>query len=94
MAIGDDAKAGGYAIVPNSDEEGKVKYGAREINRTRDYVAQLKTTMLAKFPTSWAINKGGTGSTTKAGARTNLGIRSGTGNPSGGENGDIYFKIV
>ena len=36
MAIGDDALAAGYALVPSSGEEGKVKYGAREINRTRD----------------------------------------------------------
>ena len=94
MAIGDDAEAQGYALVPNSNEEGKVKYGAREINRTRDYIAQLKVVVAGLIPTSWAINKGGTGATTKSAARTNLGIRSGTANPSGGENGDIYFKIV
>jgi hypothetical protein len=43
-----------------------------------------------------AVNKGGTGSTTAAGARTNLGIcgaiTHGTGDPSGGSDGDIYFK--
>lgn len=42
MAIGDEAAAQGYPLVPNTGEEGKVKYGAREINRTRDMVAGLR----------------------------------------------------
>lgn len=78
MAIGDDAIAAGFAIVPGSGTEGKVKYGAREINRTRDYVAQVKVTV----PVG------------KAGYRTAAGISSGTGDPSGGADGDIYFKII
>lgn len=41
MALGDDAQAAGYPLVPGSGEEGKIKYGAREINRTRDFVGQL-----------------------------------------------------
>jgi len=49
-----------------------------EINRTRDYVAQTK----ALIPTG------------KAGYRTAAGISSGTADPSGGDNGDIYFKII
>lgn len=40
MAVGDDAAAAGYPIVPNTGEEGKAKYGAREINRTRDFLGQ------------------------------------------------------
>lgn len=40
MAIGDDAKATGFEVVPDSGEDGKVKYGAREINRTRDMIAR------------------------------------------------------
>lgn len=40
MAVGDDAFASGYPLVPNTGEEGKAKYGAREINRTRDFLAQ------------------------------------------------------
>jgi hypothetical protein len=55
-----------------------VKDGDTEINRTRDLVAQLK----ALVPT------------TKAGFRTAAGISSGTGDPTGGDNGDIYFKII
>ena len=39
MAIGDDAEAAGMPVVPDSGEDGKVAYGAREINRTRDFVA-------------------------------------------------------
>lgn len=78
MAIGDDAQAAGYPIVPGSGDEGKVRLGAQEITRTRDFVAQLK----ALLPTG------------KAGFRTAAGISSGTGDPTGGSDGDIYFKII
>lgn len=40
------------------------------------------------------IDKGGTGATSKAAARKNLGITSGTAAPSGGASGDIYFQII
>ena len=78
MAIGDDATAAGFLLVPGIGEEGKRKYGAREINRTRDFIAAVK----AMIPTG------------KSGIRTAAGISSGTGNPSGGDNGDIYFKVI
>jgi len=78
MAIGDDASAAGYPIVPNTGEEGRVRLGAQEINRTRDEVAQVK----ALVPVG------------KANFRTAAGISSGTGEPSGGNDGDIYFKIL
>lgn len=78
MAVGDAATAAGYPLVPDSGEEGKVKWGAREINRTRDLVALLK----ALVPSN------------KAGFRSSAGISSGTAEPSGGTDGDIYFKIL
>jgi hypothetical protein len=78
MAIGDQATSAGYQIVPDTGEEGRVRWGGREINRTRDYVAAV----LAKVPIG------------KAGFRTAAGISSGTADPSGGNDGDIYFKIV
>jgi hypothetical protein len=78
MAIGDDALAAGYPVVPDTGEEGRVRWGARELNRTRDFVAQIK----ALIPTS------------KSAYRTASGITSGTANPSGGNDGDIYFKII
>ncbi len=80
MAVGDDTIAQGWPTVPDTGENGKVKYGAREINVTRDYVARVK----ALVPTS------------KSAYRTAGGITSGTASPgaSYGENGDIYFKIV
>lgn len=93
MAVGDDATAAGYSLVPNTgSEDAKVRYGAREINRTRDFVAQVKALVLA----TWPVDRGGTGATTKAGARTNLGITSGTAAPNNanGNDGDIYLKIV
>lgn len=42
MAVGDDATLAGYPLVPNTGAGAEVKYGAREINRTRDFVAQVK----------------------------------------------------
>lgn len=76
MAIGDDAQAAGYTIVPDTGEEGRVRWGGREINRTRDYIALLK----ALLPVG------------KAGYRSSAGISSGTAPPSGGADGDIYFQ--
>jgi hypothetical protein len=78
MAIGDDATAAGLPLVSETGEEGKRKYGAREINRTRDFIAVVK----AMIP----VGKNGT--------RTAAGITSGTTNPSGGDDGDIYFKVI
>lgn len=80
MAVGDDALAAGYPIVPNTGEEGKVKYGAREINRTRDFIANLA----ALIPSS------------KAAARTQAGISSGSTVPANsvGANGDIFFRVI
>lgn len=87
MAVGDDATAAGYPLVPNTGSEGLVRYGAREINRTRDLIAVVSRE-------ARPVSRGGTGATTIVQARINLGFRSGTANPSGGANGDIYFKIV
>ena len=92
MAIGDDAIAAGYPLVPNTGEEGRVRYGAREINRTRDFAAQIKALILA----IWPVSRGGTGASTPAQARVNLGISSGTAIPSNdtGVDGDVYFRVV
>ena len=78
MAVGDQAEAAGFPLVPDTGEEGKVKWGAREINRTRDLVAVIK----ALIPIG------------KAAFRSSAGISSGTAEPTGGNDGDIYFKIV
>lgn len=78
MAVGDDAAAYGYELVPNTGESGRVYYGWVEINRTRDYIAELAVTV----PSS------------KSAFRTGSGITSGTDAPSGGTDGDIYFQIT
>lgn len=78
MAVGDDAVAGGYPIVPDTGEEGRVRWGGRELNRTRDFIAQVKNLIPAG----------------KAGFRSAAGISSGTADPAGGNDGDIYFKIL
>jgi hypothetical protein len=78
MTIGDDATAAGFPLVPDTGAEGLVKLGAQEINRTRDLVAQTK----ALIPVGKPAN------------RTAAGITSGTADPTGGSDGDIYFKII
>lgn len=79
MAVGDDATTAGFPIVPEEGvEEARVRWGAREINRTRDFIAQVK----ALIPVG------------KAAYRSAAGITSGTQEPTGGNDGDIYFKIV
>lgn len=78
MAVGDQAKTAGYPLVPDSGEEGRVRWGSREINRTRDFIAAVK----ALIPIG------------KSGFRSAAGITSGTADPAGGSDGDIYFKII
>ena len=79
MAVGDAATAAGFTIVPDTGgDEARVRWGAREVNRTRDFLAAVK----ALIPVG------------KTAYRTAAGISSGTANPSGGVDGDIYFKIV
>ena len=78
MAVGDDATAAGYPVVPDNGEEGRVRWGAREITRSRDFIALVK----GLIPVG------------KANYRTAAGISSGTADPSGGNDGDIYFKIL
>lgn len=94
MAVGDDAQAAGFPVVPASGTTGKVHDGYVEINRTRDFVAQVKALILS----TWPVNKGGTGATTAAGARINLGFNYGTDAASdtvgGAVDGNVYFKIV
>lgn len=79
MAVGDDAKAAGYALVPDTgSDDARVRHGAREINKTRDYIARV----LKLIPVS------------KAAYRAAAGITSGAGEPTGGDDGDIYLKIL
>lgn len=78
MAIGDAAQAAGFILVPDTGEEGRVRWGAQEINRTRDYIANIK----ALIPVG------------KPAYRTAAGITSGTASPSGGADGDWYGKII
>lgn len=78
MAIGDQAMAAGFPLVPDTGEEGRVRWGGRELNRTRDFIAQV-----------WALIPVG-----KAAYRDAAGISSGVADPAGGNDGDIYFKIV
>lgn len=78
MAIGDEAVAAGFTLVPDTGEDGRVRWGAREINRARDFIAQVK----ALIPVG------------KPAYRAAAGISSGTANPTGGNDGDVYFKIL
>jgi len=76
MAVGDDAAAVPWPILTPSVD--LVKDGATEINRSRDFAAQVK----ALVPVG------------KPGFRAAAGITSGTAAPTGGSDGDIYFQIV
>lgn len=81
MAIGDDATAAGFPLVPDSGEDGRVRYGAREINRTRDEVAQVKNLIPVGI----------------AGFQAAAGISSGTAAPvdaDGKPDGTIYFQTL
>jgi len=78
MAIGDDALAAGFPLVPDTGEEGRIRWGGREMNRTRDLIAQV----FALIPVG------------KSAYRAASGISSGTDDPAGGNDGDIYFKIL
>lgn len=78
MAIGDAAAAAGYPTVPDTGEEGRVRWGAQEINRTRDMVAEIKND-IPDSPAAFRIASG---------------ITAGTADPTGGSDGDIYFKIL
>ena len=92
MAVGDDALAAGYPLVTSTGATGLVKDGYTEINRTRDFVAQVKNLIVAIRP----VSAGGTGPSDASTAKQNLGIRFGTANPSdavgGNVDGNIYIK--
>lgn len=80
MAIGDDAAAAGMPLVPDTGEDGRVRWGAREFNRTRDYIAQTKKLIPVGKPAY----------------RTAAGITSSTSVPanSTGANGDIHLQTL
>ena len=78
MAVGDEAAVAGYPLVPDTGEEGRVRWGARELNRTRDFIAQVA----GRIPSN------------KNAARAASGITISASDPTGGENGDIHFKVV
>lgn len=78
MAEGDLAAAQGWPVVPETGDGGRVRWGAREINRTRDKIAEVFG-LIPKSPQAY---------------RDAAGITSGTAAPTGGANGDIYFQIL
>lgn len=79
MPVGDDAAAAGYPLVPETgSDDARVRWGFREINRTRDFIARV----LSLIPVG------------KPAYRASAGISSGTADPSGGNDGDVYFKII
>ena len=61
--IGDAAAAAGMAVLTGGEDAATLD---EEVNRTRDYIAQRTSTVQP-------VNKGGTGATSAAAARANLG---------------------
>lgn len=80
MAVGDDATEKGFPLVPDTGEEGRVRWGAREINRTRDFVAQI----MKLIPVG------------KQGYRNAAGLYAGRDypGPNFGDDGDWYVRII
>lgn len=79
VGVGDATIAKGWHQVPETGSPAAMaSLGAQEIMRTRDYIAGVDD----RVPT------------TKAGFRVAAGITSGVGDPSGGNNGDLYIKLI
>lgn len=81
MAVGDEAQSEGLPLVPDTGEEGRVRWGAREINRTRDFIATVKKLI----PVGILANQAASG------------ITAGTADPvdaDGEPNGKIYLKVL
>lgn len=76
----------------------KEQVGLGNVENTRDIDKPISTAVQAALNTKYGegavipVIAGGTGAETKAAARVNLGIRSGTAAPSGGSDGDIYIQ--
>ncbi|WP_156122571.1 hypothetical protein [Microbacterium hominis] len=95
MAIGDDAVAAGFPVLTGNEQASTID---TEINKSRDLIAQVK----GSIPGTWPVSRGGTGATNAAGALANLGIGNiaqrnltiSGGDPSGGNEGDIWLKVV
>jgi hypothetical protein len=91
MAVGDDAQQAGYPLVQPSD---MVEQGYVELNRTRDFIAQV----LLSIPAIWPISRGGTGASDGPTGLFNMGISVGTNPPDDSMfdnpvDGDIYLRI-
>mgnify|MGYP006914387931 CR=1 FL=1 len=73
--------------LPDVPDSAKVTDGNERMSESRQAINGLATRVQP-------LTLGGTGGTTKPTARAGIGITSGTANPSGGADGDVYFKIV
>jgi len=73
--------------LPDIPDTDKIADGNEAMSATRQALNALAARITP-------VTLGGTGGTTKATARSGIGITSGTANPSGGTDGDVYFKIV
>lgn len=77
--VGDATVAKGWHQVPETGSPAAyASLGAQEIMRTRDYIAGVDD----KIPLG------------KPAFRAASGISSGTADPSGGNNGDLYVKLI
>lgn len=76
----------------------KEQVGLGNVDNTSDMDKPISTAVQAALNEKFGdgavipVISGGTSATTKADARINLGIRSGTAAPTGGQDGDIYIQ--
>ena len=73
--------------LPDVPDAEPIAAGNDRMNETRVQLNALATRVTP-------VTLGGTGGTTKPTARSGIGITSGTASPSGGADGDIYFKVT
>lgn len=98
FAYADSAVSGHANNHNNPHAVTKSQIGLENVDNTSDMDKPISTAVQAALNEKFGdgavipVISGGTGAMTKAAARVNLGISSGTAAPTGGQDGDIYIQ--